>query len=471
MRLNTVSRKPVSRTHEGAIASRITPFQELRRSVLSCMLWEDTFYESGESIAERIKRNALIVPPDDLAALAIEARHKFHLRHVPLLLLTQLVKTGRGIPGLTKQTIGSVISRADEMAEFLSIFWEGKSEGILPYSIIKGLQIASQKFDAYQLRKYDRDGDITLRDVLFQAHIKFPDDERAKLAANIVNRTYFPEETLGGYRVKQELGLDGAPHLDPPETWEALIAAVGSDKPKRRLIWEDMLRKNLEKSPGGLGYMAVLRNLRNMTEDGVNNQLINQVIEARIGARKVLPFRFIQAAKVTPQFFRALDNALKGCVVSQEGLEGETAVCVDCSGSMQSPVSGKSQVSRFEAAAALAGCINGHTRLVAFGQIAKEIMPLQGLACIKALETAGVGYATNAHLAVELVHRMNPPPKRIIVISDEQVTQILPPPKMQNAYVINVASYQNGIGYERYTKIDGFAPATLDYIREIERGD
>jgi hypothetical protein len=40
MRLNTASAIPKIYTHEGAVAKRITPEQLLRRSVLSCLLWE-----------------------------------------------------------------------------------------------------------------------------------------------------------------------------------------------------------------------------------------------------------------------------------------------------------------------------------------------------------------------------------------------------------------------------------------------
>src|SRR5687768_13395065 len=172
MRLNTPAKRAPIYTHEGAKASHISPFQQLRRSVLSCMLWEDTFYESGEDIAQRIQRLAAIVPPHDLAALAIEARQQFHLRHVPLLLLLELAKTGRGIPGLTRNTVEAVVSRADEMAELLAMYWrDGKKP--VPNGLLRGLRQAALKFDTYQLNKWDRDGSVKLRDVVFVSHINF----------------------------------------------------------------------------------------------------------------------------------------------------------------------------------------------------------------------------------------------------------------------------------------------------------
>ena len=42
------------RTHEGAPAAVISAEQALRRTVLSCMLWEGEFYEDGVQVAGRI---------------------------------------------------------------------------------------------------------------------------------------------------------------------------------------------------------------------------------------------------------------------------------------------------------------------------------------------------------------------------------------------------------------------------------
>ena len=78
-------------THEGAPAvANLTAEQLLRRSVMACLLWEDQFYEDGQSIADRIVENARNVNPNYLADLAKEVRHRANLRHAPLLLLDVL---------------------------------------------------------------------------------------------------------------------------------------------------------------------------------------------------------------------------------------------------------------------------------------------------------------------------------------------------------------------------------------------
>ena len=53
MRTNTKVRTPAVYTHEGAVASKITPELQLRRSVMACLLWESNFYEDGVTIADR----------------------------------------------------------------------------------------------------------------------------------------------------------------------------------------------------------------------------------------------------------------------------------------------------------------------------------------------------------------------------------------------------------------------------------
>ena len=48
------------------------------------------------------------------------------------------------------------------------------------------------------------------------------------------------------------------------------------------------------------------------------------------------------------------------------------------------------------------------------------------------------------------------PRYRLIVITDEQSHDPVPDPAAKHAYLINVASYRNGVGYGRWTHIDGW---------------
>jgi 60 kDa SS-A/Ro ribonucleoprotein len=165
MRTNRPMRQLV--THEGAPASRISVEQQLRRSVMACLLWEKTFYEDGEDVAERINRLATQLDYATVAAIAIEARDVQHLRHVPLLLALNLAR--RKAPNVAF-VLEHVIQRADEITEFLSLYFEGhdrKASGQkLSNQTKQGLIAALRKFDAYQLAKYNRNNAIKLSDAL-----------------------------------------------------------------------------------------------------------------------------------------------------------------------------------------------------------------------------------------------------------------------------------------------------------------
>jgi len=125
-RTNVAAARPPIRTHEGAPAVHLTPLKELRRSVLTALLWENTFYESGSVLAKRIEALVPQIKPEDVAALAVEARDTMYLRHVPLFLVRQLARV-KGNGTLVAETLAKVIQRPDEMGEYLALYWGGKA--------------------------------------------------------------------------------------------------------------------------------------------------------------------------------------------------------------------------------------------------------------------------------------------------------------------------------------------------------
>ena len=124
------------RTHEGAPAKRITDEQALRRSVLACLLWESQFYEDGVEIAGRIRELVPKVEAAKVAALAVKAREAMKLRHAPLYLVREMARhaTHRG---LVSETLARVIQRADELAEFVAIYWAGRAPLSLAHRYIQ----------------------------------------------------------------------------------------------------------------------------------------------------------------------------------------------------------------------------------------------------------------------------------------------------------------------------------------------
>lgn len=467
MRTNITPRTPkrgsntAARTHEGAVASVISPEMELRRSVLSCLLWEDTFYESGQSIADRIVTLASQIERDTVAALAIEARTVHGLRHVPLLLLLDLIR--RGGAG-TARIVADTLARPDEIGELISLYWQRVGgRALLPRQLRMGIGMALERFDAYQLAKWNKDGAVKIRDAVFMAHPK-PSEALGGLLAKLVNKSFVPEKTKAGFPVKETYGEEIG--LPIPETWEVQLSA-GKDK---RETFTSLLNE------GKLGYLALLRNLRNMSEAGVDTALVENAIMARKGARWVLPFRYVAAVRAAPAFEKAIDYALKAAVADSIPMTGLTLVVVDVSQSMEAPISKKSDLKRIDAAAALAVMINGQKRTFSFSNALHEVTgKVDGMSGVKRIIDSQAHSGTELLAAIAGVDRAVPKYDRMIVITDEQATGMsrygvnsLITPKGRG-YVINVASFEHGVGYgEKWVHIDGFSEACLKYILAAE---
>jgi hypothetical protein len=433
-RLNLMNLNFGARTHEGAPARNISTELQLRRSVLACLLWENQFYEDGVEIAGRIAELVPKVAAEKVAALAAEGREKMKLRHAPLLLVREMARhaSHRGLVG---ETLARVIQRADELAEFVAIYWK---DGRVPLSaqVKKGLAAAFPKFDEYALAKYDRGGPVKLRDVLFLAHAKPRDEAQAEVWKRLI-----------------------AGELAAPDTWEVALSS-GADK---REAWERLLRGQK------LGALALLRNLRNMREAGVEEELVLAALGSMSTVR-VLPFRFLAAARYAPQWEEALEQAMLKCVASQEKLAGKTIVLVDVSGSMIAPLSHRSEMQRTDPAYGLAVLlreIGEKVGVFSFSDALVEVPARRGFALRDAIDASQRHNSTQLGQAVDELNRKHSC-DRLIVITDEQAHDKVPAPKGKG-YVINVASYKNGVGYGKWTHIDGWSDSVVEYIRTLEQ--
>ena len=421
------------RTHEGAPAVAISPELALRRSVLACMLWENEFYESGVAIAGRIRELVPKVEASKVAALAVEARTAMKLRHVPLLLVREMARhaTHRG---LVAETLPRIIQRADELSEFVAMYW---ADGRVPLSsqVKKGLAAAFPRFDEYALAKYDRAGVVRLRDVLFLCHAKPRDAAQAELWKRLING-----------------------ELATPDTWEVELSA---GKTSKRESWERLL------SERKLGALGLLRNLRNMKDAEVSEELVFSALAA-MKTDRVLPFRFLAAARHASQWEEPLEAAMFRSVADRERLTGHTVLLVDVSGSMIAPLSRRSEMQRVDAAYGLAVLLREIAEKVTvytFSFNAVRVPPRRGFAMRDAMEASQPHGGTNLGASLAAVKEKY---DRIIVITDEQSHDHVPAPK-ERGYVINVASAKNGVGYGAWTHIDGWSESVIEYIRELER--
>lgn len=460
MQLNVAPQRSPVFTHEGAQASKINPEQQLIRSVMACMLWEGTFYEDGREIATRIGELIPKCRPDFVAACAFHARTDMKLRHVPLLIVAHMTRLAN-MKGLVSRLLADVIQRPDEITEFLAIYHSIGSR-VLSAQVKKGLARAFQKFDEYALAKYNRDGPWKLRDALFLSHSR-PNDVPSGYVWTKEHRKnpgvlkkpicLTPRERLYQRLVDGELAV--------PDTWEVQLSA-GADK---RETFERLMAEKK------LGALAFLRNLRNMVQANVSTTIIAEYA-VTLPVDRVLPFRFIAAARAVPQLEPVLEPLMLKCLSGATKLPGRTVLLVDVSGSMDHAISAKSDLRRIDAACGLAILMRELCEdviTVTFSNALASIPPRRGFALRDAIVGSQLHGGTYLGRAIETIHA-NPANTydRVVVITDEQSRDRIPVPRSPRGYVINVATNKNGVGYGAWVHVDGWSEAVIDYIKAFE---
>src|SRR4051812_43108397 len=182
----TLNRLARLATHEGAPAKRIDPLAQLERSVLSCLLWEDEFYEGGQAIGRRIADLVTQVPAAEVARVAVQAKVDMRLRHVPLLLAREMLRTKEGraaFGGVAEK----VVARPDDITEFLAIYWKDNKDEPLAKQAKRLVGGAFRRFDEYQLAKYNGGQKaVKLRDAIRITRPKPRDDAQAALWRKLV---------------------------------------------------------------------------------------------------------------------------------------------------------------------------------------------------------------------------------------------------------------------------------------------
>ena len=428
MRFNFKFRQPAApvRNHEGAPAYLLTPALELYAAVATAAL-SDQFYEAADTRLARLR--ALVAQNDPLfvARLAVYAREQLYLRSVPLVLAVELARIHQG-DSLVSRLVARVVQRADEIPELLACYAQAngrtgiKTLGRLSKQVQHGLALAFNRFDAYQLAKYNRDGAVRLRDALFLVHPKPRDEAQQAVFNQLVAGT-----------------------LPTPYTWETELSAAGQvayGSPAERqaaltATWETLVASNR------LGYMALLRNLRNLLEVNVNAATLTQACATLADATQVararqLPFRFLAAYRevlalnhgAAAPVLAALEAAIVASARNLRGFGPDTRVVVACdvSGSMQKPVSARSKVLLYDVGLVLAMLLQSRCQHVVtgmFGDRWKRVTVPQGQVLRNVQELyrreGEVGYATNGHLVIQDLRQRHEVVDKVLIFTDCQL--------------------------------------------------
>lgn len=427
MKFNVFRKAKVTVTNYGqAQAYVLDQRTDLYSAVVTTSL-SDKFYETTDNRVDRIRALIARNDPAFVARLAIYTRNKMYMRSIPLVLTVELAKTQSG-NGIVRKVVKGVIQRADEITELLAYYQLAnqrtgtKKLNKLSKQIQHGLSDAFNRFDEYQFAKYDRAAEIRLKDALFIVHPKAENEVQQELFNKIAKGT-----------------------LDTPYTWETELSALGQqkfadEKEKRvafRKTWEALI------ASGKLGYMALLRNLRNILEAGVSVQTIEKVCDTlsnihAVGKSKQLPFRFLAAYReikevqsdFAPMILDALETAVSHSVVNIRGFNSETSVLIACdvSGSMQKAISAKSKILLYDIGLMLAMLLQSRCERVQTGMFGDTWKTIQVsrkniLANVQEFynREGEVGYSTNGYLVIKDLITRGKAVDKVMIFTDCQL--------------------------------------------------
>ncbi|MFT3937127.1 MAG: TROVE domain-containing protein [Chitinophagaceae bacterium] len=490
LKIQSKSKETVNYAGEKAFV--LTPELELYTAVATAGL-SDQFYEKASDKLERIRTLMAKADAEFVAKLAIYVREKMHLRSIPLVMAVELAKQQSG-NSIVSKLANRVVQRADEITELLAYYalandrTSVKKLNKLSKQLQKGLAEAFNKFDEYQFAKYNRDAAVKLKDALFLVHPKAKDQAQQVLFDKIV---------------KDELQV--------PYTWEVELSALGQQKfdsveikqAAFRAKWEELIFSNK------LGYMATLRNLRNILEAEVSTAALNKVCQylgdaKAVANSKQLPFRFLAAYRElkglnngrVSKVLDALENAVLQSAANIAGYDENTklVIAADVSGSMQKAISAKSKVQNYDIGLMLAmllqnRCANVVTGM--FGDTWKVInVPKKNiLANVDEFHRreGEVGYSTNAYLVIKDLLQRNKAVDKVMLFTDCQLwnsnnskesmasvwgqyKKIAPNAKL---YLFDLAGYGNvPLNVERNDVylVAGWSDKIFDVLKAIEDG-
>lgn len=482
---------------------------ELFLLAVSNFVSEKTFYESGKDRDERFEQLVAKVAVEDsqwFANFVPWLRNGANMRSASLVAAIEGARAmiAAGIPG-GRALVASSMSRADEPGEALA-YYLGRYGRPIPQAIKRGIgDAAGRLYNEYGLLKYDTDAhSVRFGDVVDMAQPKRTVGFREDLYRYALDRRTGKDnpipESLGMIRRQKEFrevisrgGFDWE-HLFQRTDLELVLRDAGFN-------WEDLLprvpagfkRQAWEALAPSMGYMAVLRNLRNFDEAGISEQAAAAVIArlsdpAQVARSRQLPFRFLAAQEqmTSQRWGHALDLALQTSLGNIPALGGKTLVLVDTSASMTGGgFSARSKMTPAKAAAlfgvALAAKgedvdMRGFADGVFTHPIKKGSSVLRGVQAFLA-RTGEVGHGTDINGAVRKSYSNH---DRVVIISDMQtmggyyggdVTRLIP--KNIPVYGFNLEGYQRGAfaaGTENRHEFGGLTDATFRMIPLLEAG-
>ena len=391
----TTSIKTVNKCGHAAYAMKDK--DKLVTQVLCSFFDDKKFYGNNTEDMKRTIQSVIKSDPEFVAKLAVFARREFNMRSVAHILTAYLAHEVEG-KSYTRSTVKGVSLRGDDVTEIMACYLNlfGKP---IPNALKKGVNDVLQGFDEYTIAKYKGEGKaVKMRDLLCLCRPTPKDGAQSKMWSRLLNN-----------------------ELETPYTWETELSAKGNNAK----TWEALIDSKK------VGYMALLRNLRNILKANPSN--VNKVLEyienpEAVRKSKQLPFRYLSAYKELANIggsrvFDALENAVEASVENMPKLDGTTVIAVDISGSMSDPVSAKSEVKCYEIAMLLgliANKICDNSVFYVFNTGIEKYAVSRRSGILETAMRSKCGGGTNMFLPFQKMIDDNINADRIIILSDNE---------------------------------------------------
>ena len=308
----------------GHVAYKMADKEKLVTQVLTSFFNENKFYGDNSAEMQETIKSVIATDAEFVSNLAVFARREFNMRTVAHVLTAHLAHEVEGKP-FTRETVKGVSLRGDDVTEIMACYLKlfGKP---VPNALRKGISDVLQGFDEYTLAKYKGGNKaVKMRDLMCLCRPTPKTAEQSELWKKLLNDD-----------------------LETPYTWETELSAHGNNAE----TWEKLI------DSGKVGYMALLRNLRNIVNANPTNvEKVMKDIEnpEKVKKSKQLPFRFLSAYKELAdiggsRLFDVLENAVEASIENMPTFKGTTVIAVDISGSMDDNISDKSKVRCYEIA-------------------------------------------------------------------------------------------------------------------------
>lgn len=459
-------------TYEGAPGYARDAKSELFLLAVTSFVAEDTFYEAAPARDARLRDLVARVAVEDgdwTLRLVRWLRTGVHLRSVALVVAAEAVRArlAAGVAGGNRAIVDAAMDRADEPGEFLA-YWAGRYGKSFPKPVKRGVADAAVRlYSERSLVKYDSQArGFRFADVLELTHAVPRDERQSAVFRYAIDRRHDRGDTVPAslavlHARKQLLAMpvpqrrallaQGERVLRPAGmTWEQVAGWLQG--PLDAAAWEALIPS--------MGYMALLRNLRNFDQAGVSDAVAAQVAARladpdEVARSRQLPLRFLSAYRTAPslRWAWALEQALQAGLTGVPALSGRTLVLVDRSGSMFMRLSGRSMLTRADAAAVFGAALAvraASADLVEFGTRSATVRVGRGDSVLRVAGRMGELGGTNTADAVRRHYRGQ---DRVVIVTDEQAgagwrgadpTAVVP--SRVPVYTFNLAGYQYGHG-------------------------